>query len=82
MDSDKLGFSGMAAQEAEGAHKSTLGGSVMNDGDAAGVTSGLASLAGFDSYENVQKIDDTTGRIVSNPQSESASKYGETFEIK
>jgi len=79
---DKLGFSGQAAEEVEGAHKSTLGGAAMDDGDAAGVTGGLAYLMKFDSFTNVRKVDDTSGRVVSNPQSASVTKYGETFEVK
>jgi hypothetical protein len=81
-------FAGSSTYSAP-AHKSSLDGSNMNDGDSVGVGSGLSALQGFDSEAQALGIlteqDPANGfspeRITENPKSTSASKFGKSFDI-
>lgn len=52
-----------------------------DDGDSAGVGTGLSSHKPFDSNAVGPSVNEKTQRISKNPQSTSAKKYGKSFDI-
>lgn len=61
--------------------KSTLGGSVMDDGDSAGVASGVSMLHDLETESGVVKSSPNTQRVTENPVKGKASQHGVSFDI-
>lgn len=88
--SSKFANPGVSQYKAPEHKSSRKDGANMDDGDTTGVKTGLSSLEVFNSdahfgreiNEEVNALTgNTTGRIVKNPGSQSASKFGLDFEI-